>query len=157
MVQTEEPQPKRKRHPNSQKPAVVTYRDAEKVAEYEAEGLALSKCLRLVNPAWTIPHWQAAIERDTILARHYETKAAELHLAMVRTIRGTTRTNLPVGTCWILERRFPADYAQPKAGGGGNSTTFNGPVQINVGSAKAARALLRKVSYPPAEPKQVKE
>jgi hypothetical protein len=126
----------------------ITTKDAEKVASFEAEGLPITKALRLVNKRFSLAHWHESLARDSDLLRDYETKAGELQLEMLRTIKGTDRSKLPVGTCWILERRFGADYAQPKAGGGQN-ITFNAPTQINVNVIKAARSLLRRVTLPP--------
>lgn len=133
----------------------MTEQDAQAVAAHVGRGMPIHLALRLVNAAFTLPQWNESLSRDTILARHYELKLAEAVKGTLDMLPGRTMKTLPA-ELWALSRGPLREHFVEGKSGGGNSTTFNGPVQINVGSAKAARALLRKVSYPPAEPKQVK-
>jgi hypothetical protein len=76
----------------------------------------------------TTDHWHKSLQNNPNLAGDYELKAAQLKREKLLRIAGTTRSNLPVGDCWILERRFGDEFAQPKAGGGSQVN-----VQVNVG------------------------
>ncbi len=143
----EHPEPRRKPMPIPPRgpkppsgPVKVTPEMVPIVASKVCKGLPLRFALRLAHERLTEDQWQKSLINTPKLARDYELKVAQLLEQDLDTITGTERSKMPVGTCWKLERRFPNDFAQPKAGG-------NQPITINVGvqvDVRKRAAMLRR-------------
>jgi hypothetical protein len=106
-----------------------------RIAERVAKGLSRAHAVAL-DSAWiTTDQFDYSLKKDTVLQRMYSRKVAEIIEPMLEGIRGKTRSTLPVGDCWLLERVH--GY---RADGKGSSTTVNVNVIAGFESTVVERA-----------------
>lgn len=111
-----------KRHPIAKpprwngKPAKITPETCARIAERVSLGLPLRLALAQEPEPLPIAHWNRALQVVPKLARVYDKELADRLAVDLAAIKGTTRKDLPVGTCWALERAFPHDFGQNRTG-----------------------------------------
>jgi hypothetical protein len=121
---------------NHGQPVRLTPEIVSNVADDVASGLPLKLALASQPQYLTEENWNKEIAKNTKLRLLFEQKIAHWVKARLKSIDGCNSKELPVGSCWILERRLPEYFALNKG------SQVN--VQVNV--AGLAEDVVRRAS-----------
>lgn len=127
---------------NFGKPAKITDEIVDRVAERVASGLPLRLALSLDTEYLPEGHWTKSVSGNTRLNAIFEQKIAHWVYGVLKDIKGCNSKELPVGSCWILERRLPEYFSL-------NKSTSQVNVNVNVAGladdvVKRAASLVRR-------------
>jgi hypothetical protein len=100
----------------------ITPEIVDRVAGRLVKGMPLRYALAAERLGVTVGHWHQQLEKGTGLRRKFEEKVAE-YLEPVLDSIGREKLRTMPASVWLLERRFPEDFAAPKTRDG---------VQVNV-------------------------
>lgn len=119
------------------KPAKLTPEIVAEVADSVAAGLPLRLALSLCSQYVTETSWNQGIANSTKLRLLFEQKIAQWVFEAVKSIAGKNSKELPVGSCWLLERRLPEYFSLNKS---------TSQVNVNVNVAGLADDVVRRAA-----------
>lgn len=126
--------------PRPGNPPKVTLEVVERVAERVAKGMSKKHALAIDSSGCTVDSLDRALAKHAPWQRAFDGKVAEFIERALDGIRGTTRSTLPVGDCWLLERAH-GFYPNPKSSTTNVQVNIVGGVEVTI--AERAAQLLR--------------
>ena len=142
-----------KRHKTGGRLPAITAEIVDRVAGRLVKGMPLKYALAAEKLGLTVTHWHQQLAKGAGLSRKFEEKVADYLEPVLDSIAKEKLRTMPAAV-WLLERRFPEDFAAPKSRDG---------VQVNVAInnaipqesyARAAR-LIMGIDAPRREVKRI--
>lgn len=124
----------------------VTPEVVDRVADRMVKGMPMRYALAAEKLGLTVSLWRQQLEKRPVLLRLFEEKVSD-YLGPVLDAIGKEKLRTMPASVWLLERRFPDEFAPPKNRDGGVQVN----VQVNQVSGESLVRAARLVTHKPAK------